>query len=291
MNRRRDYRFNLESLEGKTVPSHLATGALGARLAQVALRIERADRGAVAFRLTTNQQTYTPGQTVEMTFTETNVSNHAVRVALGPAVDGFVITQSGRTVWRSNSGSEPLYIARRVLHSGQSITLTASWTVGSDTGVFRVRDQLAPSGPFATFNVVPNPSPTSVGVAQHGPSAGAPVPVKQPAPVLPPARPFNTGFTMGTAPSSSSTTVGSPFVSATDSGPSTTAPVLIPYPNPVLPPNLPKSTGIIVRSTTAGSPFAPATDSGTSTTAPVLIPYPNPVLPPNLPKSTGIIVR
>jgi hypothetical protein len=107
---------------------------------------------ALAISLTTNQSTYAVGQNVQMTLTETNDTNHDVTVAVGPSIDGFFITQNGETIWQSNSGMTPMYIEQRVIDPGQSLVLTASWTA-SATGTFVVYNQMAPQGPFATFNV------------------------------------------------------------------------------------------------------------------------------------------
>ena len=107
----------------------------------------------LAVSLTTNQATYLPGQTVRMTFTETNTSDSTVRVPIGPSIDGFTITQNGATVWRSNAGIEPLIIVLENLAPGASITLSATWTASNLTGTFAVHNQLDPDV-AATFEVV-----------------------------------------------------------------------------------------------------------------------------------------
>jgi hypothetical protein len=114
--------------------------------------VEPVGGSALAISLTTYQSSYTVGQNVQMTLTETNDTNHDVTVGVGPSLDGFFISQNGQTVWRSNSGAIPMYIERRVLDPGQSVTLTADWTA-SATGTFVVSNQVAPQGPFATFSV------------------------------------------------------------------------------------------------------------------------------------------
>ena len=96
-----------------------------------------------------------------MTLTATNDSNHNVTVAVGPNSNVFTITQNGQIIWRSNSGPQPLRpTVLRVLHPGQSLTLTASWTATA-MGTFVVHNQLAPQGPMATFSVEAS-QPTSV---------------------------------------------------------------------------------------------------------------------------------
>ena len=73
----------------------------------------------VKISVTTNQAVYTPGQTVTMTFTETNDSNSSIRVPIGPSIDGFTITSGGKTVWRSNSGIEPAVHRAREYRTGR----------------------------------------------------------------------------------------------------------------------------------------------------------------------------
>ncbi len=100
---------------------------------------------ALQVTLTTDQASYTSGQTVNMTFTETNTSNGTVSVEVGPSIDGFTVTKGGQTVWMSNSGTQPDYIQIENLAPGQSLTLTASWTAISATGTYTVYNQLNPS--------------------------------------------------------------------------------------------------------------------------------------------------
>jgi len=77
-----------------------------------------------------------------------------VTVLDGPNTNVFSITQNGQTIWRSNSGPQPLFpTVGQVLVPGQSLTLRANWTATS-TGTFVVSNELAPQGPEATFSVV-----------------------------------------------------------------------------------------------------------------------------------------
>jgi hypothetical protein len=108
----------------------------------------------VKISVTTNQAVYTPGQTVTMTFTETNDSKSSMRVPIGPSIDGFKITSGGKTVWRSNSGIEPQYILLENLAPGASITLTATWTASAVAGTYTVQNQLDPDASAATFVIV-----------------------------------------------------------------------------------------------------------------------------------------
>ena len=103
--------------------------------------------------LTTNQSIYSIGQNVQMSLIATNNTRHNVAVWVGPNSNVFSITQNGQIIWKSNSGHQPLRpTVRRVLHPGQSLTLTANWTA-TTTGTFVVHNQMAPQGPVATFSV------------------------------------------------------------------------------------------------------------------------------------------
>jgi hypothetical protein len=104
----------------------------------------------------TNQKTYSPAQTVAMTFTVTNNTSETVSVPIGPSIDGFSVTSSGKTIWTSNSGVTPDFIALRTLAPGQSINLTANWSAPSMTGTFAVHNQLDPSD-SATFEIGTSP--------------------------------------------------------------------------------------------------------------------------------------
>lgn len=149
--------LNLEPLEGKALLSGLS------------------------YSITTNQSSYAPGQAVEMTFQETNVSDKAITVQEGPSIDGFDVLQGGRMVWRSNSGMNPMYIALDTLQPGQSLTLTATWNGvpanGSTpaSGTFEVANALN-QGATTTFAISSGASPTS-------PTAAAPA--NDPAPTDP----------------------------------------------------------------------------------------------------------
>ena len=108
----------------------------------------------MAISVTTNQAVYTTGQTVKMTFTETNDTKSSVRVPIGPSIDGFTVTSGGKTVWKSNSGVEPQYIVLENLAPGASITLTATWTASAVAGTYTVHNQLDPEAAAATFQIV-----------------------------------------------------------------------------------------------------------------------------------------
>ena len=106
--------------------------------------------------ITTSKNTYSPGQTVAMTFTVTNNTSKTVSVPIGPSIDGFSVTSSGKTIWTSNSGVTPDFIALRTLAPGQSIHLTADWSAPSMTGTFAVHNQLDPSD-SAKFEIGKSP--------------------------------------------------------------------------------------------------------------------------------------
>jgi hypothetical protein len=106
--------------------------------------------------IATNQHKYSPGQTVAMTFSVTNNTSETVSVPIGPSIDGFSVTSSGKTIWTSNSGVTPDFIALRTLAPGQSIHLTADWRAPSMTGTFAVHNQLDPSD-SAKFEIGKSP--------------------------------------------------------------------------------------------------------------------------------------
>jgi hypothetical protein len=191
-------RPRIDGLEEKTLLSHLAASLMAPEHAlQAEVRREVAT-SKMAVSLTTNQTTYSPGQVVQMTLTMTNTSSQNETVALGPSIDGFFVTQNAKVIWRSNSGVEPQYIVRRILKPGQSITLTAQWTIpASVSGGFTVHNEMFPSGPVAPIQVTaapPSPSvvaPTSLSVTPAPPTQTLPIVAKPiPRPPLAPISPL-----------------------------------------------------------------------------------------------------
>ena len=179
--------LSVETLECKNLLSHVAVGMIGARLHGGGIAAPRVigtpvhpvpgvPVSSLETSITTNQASYTPGQVVKMSFTVTNDTASTVRVPIGPSIDGFSVTFDGKTIWRSNSGVEPDYIALRKLAPGQSITLKAAWTATSSmSGTFAVHNQLDPSD-SATFEIGTSPDvsplePIAVGPISRG---GAP---------------------------------------------------------------------------------------------------------------------
>jgi len=177
---RHEMRPSIDRLEDKALLSNLAVGLIAHQpLLQAELqRVDRlhvvVDRGLVqhsalhaaaqappsnhatwmALSMWTDQTTYNVGQTVHMYLTITNNSQTDQTVALGPSVDGFLITQNGNVIWQSNTGAQPQYIVNETLAPGQSVTLSSQCTMWT-TGTFVVSNQMCPEGPFATFTVTP----------------------------------------------------------------------------------------------------------------------------------------
>ncbi len=200
-------RLNLESLEGRSLLS------------------------AMAYSLTTNQSTYQPGQPIEMTFQETNESGRTISVDEGPSIDGFIVTQDGTTVWRSNAGANPMFILLDTLQPGQSLTLTATWdgipTGGSspDSGQFVISNQLNPEAARATVTIS-GPAPTSPTSPVQPPTPPGPAPVTpivtDPAPTSPPV-----GAAPISAPSPTSTPQGSQTTPSTAGSASGSSPIAL----------------------------------------------------------------
>ncbi len=164
---RHQLRPGIESLETKSLLSHMALGLISHELASRLPAAIGAAAGSLEVSLTTDQTSYTPGQTVRMTFKETNDTGHNVTVELGPSNDGFFVTRNGTTIWRSNAGLTPDDIVLRELAPGAAITLTATWSASPVTGTYVVHDQLDPDGASATFQIV-----TSSAVVAHVGRAG-----------------------------------------------------------------------------------------------------------------------
>jgi hypothetical protein len=181
-------RPRIDRLEDKTLLSHVAASLVAPDHAlQAEVRREVAT-SKMAVSLTTNQTTYSPGQVVRMTLTMTNTSSQNETVALGPSIDGFFVTQNANVIWRSNSGVEPQFIVRRILKPGQSITLTAQWTIPTSvSGTFVVHNQMFPS---AAAPIQVTTTPISPSVVSSTPLSITPPPPTQTLPIV--ARPITT---------------------------------------------------------------------------------------------------
>ena len=145
-------RPTVESLEGKALLSDLA------------------------FSVATDKPSYVVGQPVQLTFTETNISDHDVFAGYGPSIDGFNVTEGGALAWSSNDGINPDFIMAVTLHPGESTVLRATWdgvqngtSPVSPVGVFRVLNQLDRGGASATFTVG---APAPVAGGPPGPGGG-----------------------------------------------------------------------------------------------------------------------
>jgi hypothetical protein len=182
--------WNLEPLEERSLLSGLGVGPTSS--------------SALAYSLTTNQSTYQPGQPVEMTFQETNDSHQTIMVQEGPSLDGFIVTQGGKSVWRSNAGLNPLYIIEKTLKPGQSMTLSATWngipTGGTSpvSGQFVITNELTPNakatitiaGPASTSPPSTGQTPPTSSPAPGAPSGTDPAPVPSPTPSTPAPSPI-----------------------------------------------------------------------------------------------------
>jgi hypothetical protein len=110
----------------------------------------------LATSLKTDQSTYTLGQPVNMTFTETNNGDQPIAVVTGPS--SFQISENGMAIWNSASAlllPEPTWTT---LPPGQSYSQTASWnglpntgTLSSLSGVFAVSNLLDQEADTASF--------------------------------------------------------------------------------------------------------------------------------------------
>ena len=147
----------VERLEGRAL---LSAGLRRAQIPVAPPMVAPVSQG-VKVVLATDRQVYHRGQPVVMTLTETNTSNHAVTVPLGPSTDGFYVTQNGREVWASNTGPQPLFIVLKTLKPGESFTLSATWDghanlgpASTPTGALVVHSQVAGAAPV-TIQIQP----------------------------------------------------------------------------------------------------------------------------------------
>ena len=133
--------------------------------------------------LTTDKAVYQPGQPIELTFTETNNSDHEISLSYGPSVDGFVVSEEGQPVWQSNAGANPMFIVLDKLEPGQSLTLHSTWNgvpnqQGSSPilagGTFTVTNELDPDGPSASFQIA-SPLSYALSVDQAEYQVGQPI--------------------------------------------------------------------------------------------------------------------
>ena len=201
MKRKHRCRPNLEPLEVKSLLSHMASG-LASGFHGIRMPVAKAGQGSLVLGLTTNQKTYTPGQVVQMTFTESNESNHAMLVAIGPSIDGFV------RPWRDDDLEVELGADSGLYPEACSPFRPDDHLVGLVDGsiaagclsacitsfTLSVRRPPSASSRGASGTVATNPADQSTA---SGIVAPVPVPIKHPMPKKPPVgRPFSTDQSM-----------------------------------------------------------------------------------------------
>jgi hypothetical protein len=151
-------RPSIEALETKALLSHIALAFTGAHAGKAVPTVTgKALNTGIDTTVTTNEVSYTPGELVGMTLTETNKSGHDVFVAVGPSIDGFSITYGAKTIWRSNKGFTPQFIYRKLLLPGESFTLKAAWIARSVPGAYVAHNQMAPADVHAPFSIAGKP--------------------------------------------------------------------------------------------------------------------------------------
>jgi hypothetical protein len=160
--RRRGLRLDLETLEGKALLSGATTG--------------------LAASVVATPTTSATGTTVDLSFTETNVSDHDIQVTFGPIDDGFDVARNGTTAWVSNSGIEPQFLELKTLEPGQSLTVSSTWngqanSPGSTSGpalsgTFTITNQLDPS---ASTTVTLGSTSTGSSPVSTAPTGSTPV--------------------------------------------------------------------------------------------------------------------
>jgi hypothetical protein len=124
----------------------------------------------VVSTVTTDKPSYQPGQSIGMTFTQTNDGTQPVKVIVGNTA--FEVSQNGQTVWTSPPPQlvPAPTLSWQTLQPGQSVSETATWNGkvlnGSQgTGTFTLANDLSPTA-STTFMIVspslpPTPSPST----------------------------------------------------------------------------------------------------------------------------------
>jgi hypothetical protein len=186
---RQQLRPAVERLDSRTLLSGLvipAVGPSGFRLPSVNLTPITVPAGGalgqVSLTLTTDRSVYQVGQPVNMTLTEKNIGKGDILISDGPSVNGFFVTQSGQTIWRSNAGFQPFFIRLIDLAPGQSYTLKATWD-GHPNNAFGGGELSAtPTGTFVVSTQVQQSGATAAPVAITivNPSPPAPTPATTP---------------------------------------------------------------------------------------------------------------
>jgi hypothetical protein len=143
--------------------------------ASATFQIQPQASGPVMSSVTTDKPVYLPGQSIGMTFTQTNDGSQPVKVIAGKGA--FEVTQNGQSVWESPPPqlSPAPTLSWQTLQPGQSLTETATWNGklvnGSQaTGTFMVTNELS-STASTTFMIAspsanpPPPPPKSTTIA------------------------------------------------------------------------------------------------------------------------------
>ena len=111
--------------------------------------------GTLVSSITTDQSAYQVGQTVTMTFTETNQGTQPIFVPTGP--NGFDF-QSGGSIAGPVDSTEPQGpVEWTTLQPGQSWTQTTTWPIGASVSVpttETISNIYDPNGDTATFEVL-----------------------------------------------------------------------------------------------------------------------------------------
>jgi hypothetical protein len=137
----------------------------------------------LSYSITTDNDTYSVGQPIQITYTQTNTSSQPVTANTGPS--DFTITQAGQSGPVANlPGTWTTQSPTTTLQPGQSISETATWNgvanVGSQSGAnvlgndVTVSDSAAPQPLTAGFQIA-NPIVTGFTATSSSFAAGDPV--------------------------------------------------------------------------------------------------------------------
>jgi hypothetical protein len=116
--------------------------------------------GSLTTSVTTDQSTYSAGQPVNLTFTETNQGSGPISILTG--ANAFEISQAGMVVWQSPlpSTTPPRPPVWSVLQPGQSYSQKDTWnglpdasSLSNLTGPFTATNQLDPNADTASFQI------------------------------------------------------------------------------------------------------------------------------------------
>ena len=80
---------------------------------------------SLSYTLTTDQPVYQVGQTIQISFTETNTGKQPVTVDVSPT--DFTVSQNSDAIWQSDPGNASKPPTKETLQPGQSVQQTATW--------------------------------------------------------------------------------------------------------------------------------------------------------------------